>query len=300
MNAGDSRIESGICLALGGGGVRGFSHLGVLEVLERNEIPIRHVVGTSIGAICGALYALEPRSVTLRERALAYLEADEFKNSSISVSMSVPPDESASFLRNLAHRLKKHLAYQLLLTRPSLFPLEWLSARLEPLVGSARFEDTRIPLTITALDTESGEEVLLRSGRLLPALVASCAIPGFFPPVEYDGRQLFDIGLIYPVPVRASRRVQGGPVVAVDVRARTAYREIFNVNSAMAQILRVTSLGLKLLDDTVPDAADVSISPDVNDTGWAEFSEARRMYEAGRDEAIRMLPSIRGLVPQLR
>jgi len=288
----DRGRDPGLCLALGGGGVRGFTHLGVLDVLEKNDIPVRRIVGTSIGAVCGALYALRPEIDPLVDQALGYLETDELKDSRIARSMSVPCEESASFLRNLAHRVKRHLAYQLLLNRPSLFRLEWLTERLRPLVGDARFEDTRIPLTIIALDIETGEEVTLRSGELLPALVASCAIPGFFPPVSHEDRHLVDIALILPVPVRAARRESDAPVLAIDIRARTAYREIFAVDSAMAQILRVANLGLSLLDDTLPDLADVAIRPVVNDTGWAEFSRAPEMVEAGRKAAIERLPDI--------
>ncbi|HEX2173560.1 MAG TPA: patatin-like phospholipase family protein [Dehalococcoidia bacterium] len=172
-----------IGLALGGGGARGFAHIGVLEVFEASgRWRVAELAGTSAGALYAAGYAfgLTPADL-LRHARLA-------------------PRHRIFRPRPRAGALIGHQALA-----------EWLTE----VFGSARIEDCRIPLTIVATRVRDGATVYLREGPLVRAVVASATIPLVFPPVELDGELLVDGGVSLPVPELALRGPW--PRVAVDL-----------------------------------------------------------------------------------
>jgi NTE family protein len=166
-------INKKIGLALSGGGANGFAHLGVLQVLEENNIPIHSISGTSMGAIIGGLYALHQDTKVIEEfiqeasqKKLFSIKDIDFKNG----GLFHPKD--------LIKILKKY-------------------------ISDAQFSDLKIPFSATAADIEAGKEITLREGPLLTALLASSAIPPFFAPVLIDGKLLVDGGLLNNLPVSA-------------------------------------------------------------------------------------------------
>lgn len=175
-----------MALALGGGAARGFAHVGVVRVLEEAGIEVASVSGTSIGSVVGAAVAAQ--------RLDAY-EAD-------------------------VRGLRSRDLVRMLDPRPlggGLFAGRKLIERVRRLLGHDRIEDLPLPYQAVTVDLDTGEEVRLDTGSLADAMRASCAIPGLFHPVEWDGRWLVDGGLASPVPIAASRAVSDLPVVAVDL-----------------------------------------------------------------------------------
>src|SRR5207247_961823 len=143
--------RAGVGLALGGGFARGFAHLGVLQVLEQNHVPISHIAGTSVGSILGAAYAsgaplarIVATCRTLRLRDIARWRVSRL-----------------GFASN--HRL---------------------GDLIERVFEARRFEDLRIPIAVVATDLNTGEPVVISHGDLIDAIRASCAFPGLFEPVE--------------------------------------------------------------------------------------------------------------------
>src|SRR6266403_3105506 len=165
-----SPARPGVGLALGGGFARGFAHLGVLQVLEQNQIPISHIAGTSVGSILGAAYA----SGAPLERIIATCRTLRF--------------------RDIARWR---------VSRLGLASNHRLGALIERVFDSRQFEDLRIPLAVVATDLTSGEPVVFTQGDLVDAIRASCAFPGLFEPVEIGTRCLADGGLVAPVPTHA-------------------------------------------------------------------------------------------------
>jgi NTE family protein len=173
-----------ISLALGGGGVKGFAHIGVLRVLEQEGFRIRAVAGTSAGGMIGALYAAGYGSDETVER-LGGMERGRLYS-------RLPGDG------------------------PALLGMAGVAETLADMLGERTFEDLSIPLAVTAVDLEKGLPVALCRGRLLDAVLATSAVPGVFPPRELDGRLLVDGGVLDPVPVALARSLAPGmPVVAV-------------------------------------------------------------------------------------
>jgi NTE family protein len=173
-----------VTVALGGGGVKGYAHIGVLRHLERCGIKIKAVAGTSAGGLFGALYAAGFR----------YEELDEI------IQML---DQSKFFKRNPGDG-------------PSLLGLNGVIKLLEDLLGERTFADLQVPLAMTAVDLEDGQLVILNEGRVVDAVLATIALPGVFPPFHWNDRLLVDGGIIDPVPVRVAREIAPGiPTVAV-------------------------------------------------------------------------------------
>ncbi len=163
-------------VALGGGSARGYAHIGVLAALERRGVLPDVVVGTSFGAVIGALYA--------SGRDLASLRAD------------------AELLRR--RDVFPHIL-DLGVRRGALLRGDRLEAYFDRLVEGRHFEDCTLPLAVVATDLDNAERVVLRSGPLAPALRASATLPGLFAPVRLDGRRLIDGGIGSPVPLDTLR-----------------------------------------------------------------------------------------------
>jgi NTE family protein len=179
--------ENGIVLALGGGGARGLAHVGVIEVLAEHDIPVRAVVGSSIGAEIGAFLAA-----------------------------GVPVAD----IRRLATGMDWKATLRLFMPefgQPGIFSDSGIRAFLAPYMEGKTIEDLPMPFAAVAADLIDGAQVLLSEGPLLDAVCASIAIPGLLAPVKRNGRLLADGGLVNQVPFDIARSHFGGPVVGVAV-----------------------------------------------------------------------------------
>jgi NTE family protein len=284
-----------VALALGGGGARGLAHLGVLRVFERERIPIDLIVGTSIGSVAGGLYALEPGAEKIRERVLAYINSDRFQKSSFRRALPISRSQQVSFFEGLKRKVRKHVAYQLMLARTSLFKQERLYRAIGGLVGGSEFKDTQIPFYATALDLISGREVILSHGRLVDAMVASSSLPGFFPPFRADGMMLADMGVICAIPILAALRLGADVVIAVDLSSRSAFSELYQSSSVIDEMLRMANIGSAILEEIVLEKAHLVIRPEVEEVAWADFSRPGEIVERGALAAERHIAAARRL-----
>jgi len=183
----------GIVLALGGGGARGVAHLGVLEVLQREAIPVAGVAGTSMGGLLGALWVA-----------------------------GVPLERVEDELRRIAEPLEllRLVDLGLSVSGLSVRGVKLYDLLTDLLGGELHFEDLPLPLALTAADLGSGRPVLLRHGPLAEAMRATVSLPGLFQPFEHTGLRLIDGGILDNLPVEAARSLSPRPVVAVDVLPR--------------------------------------------------------------------------------
>ena len=173
-----------ITLALGGGGAKGNSHIGVIRRLEKEGFRIRAVAGTSFGGLVAALYALGHAADELEEMFASLDQTQLYGH--------VPNDG------------------------PSLIGVAGITRFLEETVGDRTFDDLKLPCVLTAVDLKSGNEVILSKGRLIDAILATIALPGIFPARYVDGLELVDGGTLDPVPVAPARMLAPRlPVVAV-------------------------------------------------------------------------------------
>jgi NTE family protein len=253
--------RTGIGLALGGGFARGFAHLGILQVLEENQIPISHIAGTSVGSILGAAYASGAPLARIMEtcRTLRFRDIARWRVSRLGLASN---------------------------------------QRLGDLIGrvfeSRQFEDLRIPLAVVATDLTSGEPVVFTQGNLVDAIRASCAFPGLFEPVQIGTRCLADGGLVAPVPTHAVRGLGATSVVGISVGMQDGHRgapsNIFQVVS------RAVSAAQKHQLEIWERHADLVLRPDVQSIAWDEFDRADEAIQAGVATARRALPRIEKLL----
>ncbi len=242
--------RTGVGLALGGGFARGFAHLGVLQVLEQNHIPVSHIAGTSVGSILGAAYASGAPLARIIEtcRTLRFRDIARWRVSRLGLASN--------------HRLGN---------------------LVERVFESRQFEDLRIPLAVIATDLTSGEPVVFTQGNLVDAIRASCAFPGLFEPVEIGTRCLADGGLVAPVPTRAARDLGAATVIGVSVGMQDGHRgaptNIFQVVS------RAVSAAQKHQLEIWERHADLVLRPDVQSLAWDDFQRADEAIAAGAASA---------------
>jgi NTE family protein len=261
--SGASAVRPGVGLALGGGFARGFAHLGVLQVLEQNQIPISHIAGTSVGSILGAAYASgAPLSRIIATcRTLRFRDIARWRVSRLGLASN--------------HRL---------------------GDLIEGVFESRQFEELRIPLAVVATDLTSGEPVVFTQGVLVDAIRASCAFPGLFEPVEIGTRCLADGGLVAPVPTVAARQLGATSVIGISVGMQDGHRgaptNIFQVVS------RAVNAAQKHQLEIWERQADLVLRPEVQSLAWDDFDRAEEAIEAGAVAARRALPRIKKLLGQ--
>ncbi len=172
-----------VVLALGGGGTKGIAHLGVLRALEQQGLQVAAIAGTSIGGLVGAVYATGRPLEQIIQRVSTLAQGGLFRRG-----------------KDIDN---------------ALLGLEGVAEVLLELVGEKYFEELPIPLAVTAVDLNTGQEIVLSSGRVLDAVLATIALPGIFPPRQIEGHTLIDGGVSNPVPVGIARRLRPGlPVIA--------------------------------------------------------------------------------------
>ena len=250
--------DVGIGLALGGGFARGIAHIGVLKVLEAENIPIRYIAGTSVGALIGAAYC-----------------------SGLS-----PAD-----LEEVATRVRfKHFA-RWTLSRYGFASNQRMIGFLNSILKVKTFEELRIPLAVTATDFSTGEGVLFHSGPLVDPVRASCAYPGMFLPVKIRGRQLIDGMLSYTVPTAPLRQMGADRVLAVHLKGHWTTgegpRHLFDV------IGQCFSIAQEMNCHIWKQAADLIIEPDVNGYKYDAFEHSADLVKAGETVTRAAIPEIR-------
>jgi NTE family protein len=249
-----------VALVLGGGGARGFAHVGVIRVLEEARVPVELIVGTSVGSLVGAFYAGETNSHLLERIAMELDRSDLF-------DFSIAP---ALFGTGLASG-------------------ERLEEFVRDRAGTATIEALRVPFAAVATDLSTGEAVALRSGDLARAVRASSAIPGVFEPVEIEGRLLVDGGVVQNLPVRVAREMGADLVIAVDV---TALPDPTRPRNFVEVFLQAVNVVVHAEVERSRRDADVLVAPAVGGIGFIEFDRKAEAIAAGIAAGRAALPRI--------
>jgi NTE family protein len=247
-----------IGLALGGGFARGIAHVGVLKVLEEENIPVRIVAGTSVGALIGASYC-----------------------------SGLSPTE----LEGVARSARFTTFARWTLSRYGFASNDRMIAFLTRTLKVKTFEELRIPLGVTATDFNTGEGVVFHSGSLIEPIRASCAYPGMFLPVNIRGRWLVDGMLSHPVPSQPLREMGAERVLAVHLRGQWAR------NGAPRHLFDVIGQSFAIAQDRMAPlwrcAADLVIEPDVAAFEYDDFKRAADLVRAGEEAMRKALPTVR-------
>lgn len=285
-----------IGLALGGGGARGLAHLSVLRVLEENRIPIAAIAGTSIGAIIGASYALQPDIDKVQKEIQEYLQSPKFMESGFDLFKKKTAAEN--FFGQVATYVKERIVINLAHSRLSLVGAWRVTRAVDELLAGRSFQECKIPFCCVATDLHSGEEVVFREGDLTKAVQASMSIPGFLPPVKYDGHLLVDGAVLSPVPVAPCRTLGVDVVIAVEVGQRLD--QDGEMDSVIDIVFRASAITARQYTEFLLRDAEVVIRPEVGDIHWSEFSKMPIILSAGERAAKKALPEIRRYVKPRR
>lgn len=232
-----------IGLALGGGIVRGFAHLGVISALIEAGIRIDLVTGSSVGSFVGAMYCAGNSPLRAIEHA-----------------------GNLSWLRIARVRWPNK----------GFFSFDRMEKWLINTIGDINFHDLQTPLGIVATDIETGDGVLINTGKLAPAVRASCSIPGFFDIVDIDGRKLGDGSLLNSIPVDAARTMGANIVIGVDLfspQLRNHWGALGYGFAALEIVFQRAGGGYY--------HADCLIEPDLRGTSYLRFSQVEKLYGLG-------------------
>jgi NTE family protein len=263
-------------LALGAGSIRGYAHIGVLQVLQRAGIRFDYVTGTSIGAAVAGM-----------------------------VSIEATPEEIGEFMDDCGRRL----------FRPTLPVRSLLSSRglgkiIQRVRGDIRFEELSLPLAVVCADVLTGRELVFRRGVAWPAVLAAVSIPGIYPAQRIGPYVVIDGGVANPVPTDVAADMGAGFVIGVKLGARRSEPDndaegvlpSGSGPSAVAVLLRAIELMQSRIEGRTADATTITIAPEVDAKGMQlrRFSEGRRYIQDGIDAAEAALPRIEAALPWLR
>ncbi len=253
-----------IGLALSAGGVRGFAHVGVLEVLGNAGVPIDSVAGTSMGAVVGGFYA-------------AGLPTDKLweLGEHITINTITPDFNARGFLRFVFQKKLPTSAN--------------LSKFFEDRLGNIQFEDLTIPFACAAMDVKTGERVLFNSGPLSIAVRASMNLPGVFEPVPYRHRALVDGAVVDYLPVDSAWQLGADYVIAsvtpLDFSSKTP-------SSILGYVNRVNDVRAAAMIEESAKRANFVITNRVLDIGTLELKKLQAAGEVGVKEAYKNLEDL--------
>lgn len=249
-----------IILALGGGGARGFAHIGLLQVFQENGIILNGIVGTSMGALVGSTYAVRT-DIYYLGRLVEYLGWEDL------IDIKFP--------------------------RLGLVNGSKVQALIDLLTKGKNFEDAFLHFWAVATDLHAGEAVIFKEGPLAPAIRASISIPGVFTPVDLGGKTLVDGAIVAGVPVNIAKMMNGDLTIGVNVGFDHTQHRVNNLFDVMSKVMDI--MGNRLDSAQLP-AADLVITPKLGNIGTMDFARANECIDIGRKAAEEAIPQIQNLI----
>lgn len=253
-----------IALVLGGGGTRGFAHVGVIKALEAQGIVPDIIVGTSVGSAIGALYAAGYTGFQLQE-------------------MSIP--------------MKQERVVDWSWPNRGLFTGKPLQDYINRAVKQATLEKLRRPFAVVATDLASGEKIVFRSGNTGMAVSASCAVPGIFQPVVINGRSYVDGGLVSPVPVGEARALGADFVIAVNISNPPQNNKTETTVDVLMQTFDIMSQTINRYELA---NADVVIRPVTREIAQGNLDDRHLAILEGEKAVAAILPELKVRLEKLR
>ena len=253
-----------IGLALGGGAARGFAHIGVIKALEAQGIVPDIIVGTSAGAVVGALYASGLSGFELQKIALD-MDASQIGDWSL-------PDRGV-------------------------FKGEALQNFVNGAVANRPLEKLPRTFAIVATDLKTGESVLFRTGNTGMAVRASAAVPGVFQPVSINGREYVDGGLVSPIPIRAARSLGANFVIAVDISVNPRDARTSSTLDVLLQTFAIMGQSISRYETA---EADIVIRPVTAELPATDFAGRHRAVLEGEKAAAAAMTEIKDRLARLR
>lgn len=261
-----------VALVLSSGGFRGVAHIGVLEVLEENNIQVDLIVGSSAGSFIGAFYADDPSAASLKRKLMTARYEQLIDTSLFNVIRA--PFYPTGMVRARAFQN---------------FMLDNMTAR--------DFSELKIPLIVVTTSLVNNQLETLQSGPIVPAVHASSALPPFFAPVEIYQNYYVDGAVIAPVPVSVAKSFNPKLIIAVDISKKPSLSGMDNTYQITRRAMDISFNELAINQAS---AADIVIRPDIIGYGIFEDEYNQEFYEAGRKAALEHIEEIKQAVLKIK
>ncbi len=278
-------------LALAAGGARGLAHIGVIRALQQNNIPLDVVAGSSIGAVVGAMYAATLDVDWVEDRFRQMLSSEQFADSGINWVQAKTPGDEPGFLEWATRYMHNKLVLNFSDRRTGVVKSGRLTRLVDFLLPVKTFSELQLPFACAAVDLETGQDVVLDSGDLVEAVVASASIPGYMPPVATERGLLTDGAVGQPVPGELARELGAEFVIAVDI----SIKEFLPLEQAnIVTILgRASEISATRLCQALAHRWDCSLSPDVENIHWTRFDLIDDLITAGEQAVGQEIETLR-------
>ena len=258
-----------IGLALGSGAALGLAHIGILKIIEKEDIPIDILAGTSMGALIGALWASGKSALEIED-----------------------------VLCRFRSKIRSLMLLDITLPKRGLIKGREVRKFLLSQFHDKTFYDLKMPLKVVACDIQTRNLVVLEEGSVVDAVMASVAIPGVFEPVTINGKLLVDGGIIDPLPTDVLIRAGAAKIIAVN--ALPSPEDIQKSKKKVANIFDIIVNSVQaseyLLAETACQDADVAMHPILSTADWYEFYEGEKIVKKGEEEALKFLPQLKELI----
>lgn len=261
MEKGDGSVhKKGVSLVLGSGGLRGLTHIGVLKVFERENIPINMIAGCSIGSLIGALYA-----------------------------SGLQPEQ----MEKLAKNLQRRHWIDFIVPKNGLVAGQRVLEMMRLLTKNREFDQLDISFAVVATDLCKGQEVIFDKGSVAEAVRASISVPGIFVPYSINGTYYVDGAVVNPTPIDIARKRGGGTVVAVDLASVGTVCNITNMFDVI--LMSVDIMERELLKHRLIHS-DLLIQPKVGHILPSDFGKVEELIALGEEAAYEAVPEIHALL----
>ena len=272
------RNDLKVALVLSGGGAKGYAHLGVLRVLEKENIKIDYIAGTSIGALVGTLYSIG-YSVDEIEKVLDNLNIESFLESGSDLTgLDLDKKETLkkySFYINFDNELNYSLPKGLRETEELYLVVKNLLKNYE---NTKNFNNFPIPLRVVATNLNTGETKSFSEGDIAKVLTASMAIPTIFEPVEVNGALYVDGLVSRNLPVEEAYDMGADLVIASDVGTPVVKKDNYNILSVLNQMIAIQS---SYITKDSKEKATILISPDIKNISATDTTKRKDLIDLG-------------------
>ena len=266
-------------LALGGGGARGFAHLGVLQRLEEAGIKPDIITGASMGALVAAVYTRTLDAGAASRDLEVMLKSEAFHNLGLHL-INVKRRGGESFWHQVSSAIQDRIVINLAHSKPGLVREEKMEEVLKLVISQDIWSNQGLTLGVVATDLYNGEDVYFTEGPLLSAVLASTALPGFLPPIKVGGRMLVDGGVSQQVPIRMAREMGADFVLAVDVGQDVhPLTDLDNAMDIMSQSENIRSCHYR---DMLNREADVLLDGVMPGVHWSAYEQYQEFIELGK------------------
>jgi len=266
-NAGvQTRKPPVIGIALGGGAARGFAHIGVLKVLEANQMKPNLIVGTSAGSVIASIYATG-------------ISASELNRIAINLDEASITDWANPFSNKFGGVIKG----------------DALQNQVNKLVNNKLIDQMEIPLGIVATDLQTGDAILFRRGDTGQAVRASSSVPGIFSPTRISNRDYVDGGLSSPIPIRFTKQMGADIVIAVNISSDPSDQSVAGTFGVLLQTTTIMGRNISLFEMPF---ADVVVTPKLTSMKGTDFKSRNTAILAGEEAMQQQLDQLRNKIEE--